>query len=215
MAMIPRMEAMGFKQQPQYLAEGGLVRGPGTGTSDSIPDEAEPGTFIMPADSTAAIGPSALEKMGTVPVRLSDGEFKLPPEQVMALGTAVLKMMKDVTHTPVNGMDGGQTDAEVSGAQGFNPADRMAQMPEQLYADGGTVEDERQRRLAQIPNGTNQPAPTPDGSQQNPLNNEVGRNVMNTLTALPGAGGLASRGGARSEERRGGEEFISRWWADD
>ena len=144
-AMIPRMEAMGFKQQPQrpqYLARGGMVRGPGTGTSDSIPDEAEPGTFIMPADSTEAIGPSALEKMGTVPVRLSDGEFKLPPEQVMAIGEAVLKLMKDATHAPVNGVDGGQTDAEVPEARGFAPgaAKRMAEMPEQLYADGGVVE---------------------------------------------------------------------------
>lgn len=163
-AMIPRMEAMGYKQQrPQYLAKGGLVRGPGTGTSDSIETEAEPGTFIMPADSTAEIGPSALEKMGTVPVRLSDGEFKLPPEQIMALGVAVLKLMKDATHTPVNGEDGGQTAAEVGegaaheraeaaaggvetdageGAQGFQPGarERMARMP--MYADGGMVEND-------------------------------------------------------------------------
>lgn len=139
MAMIPQMEAMGFKQKPQMLARGGMVRGPGTGTSDSITDEAEPGTYIMPADSTAAIGPSALEKMGTVPVRLSDGEFKIPPEKVMAIGEAVLKLMKDATHTPVNGEDGGQTDAEMGEARGFNPADRMAQMPEQMYADGGAV----------------------------------------------------------------------------
>lgn len=144
-AMIPRMEAMGFKQQqsqqPQYLARGGMVRGPGTGTSDSIPDEAEPGTFIMPADSTAAIGPSALAKMGTVPVRLSDGEFKVPPEQVMAIGEAVLKLMKDATHAPVNGVDGGQTDDEGAEARGFAPgaAERMAEMPEQLFADGGAV----------------------------------------------------------------------------
>lgn len=143
-AMIPQMEAMGYQKRPltpQMLARGGMVRGPGTGTSDSIPDEAEPGTFIMPADSTAAIGPDALEKLGTMPVRLSDGEFKIPPEQVMAIGEAVLKLMKDATHTPVNGEDGGQTDAEVDDdddARGFNPADRMAQMP-QMYADGGSV----------------------------------------------------------------------------
>ena len=53
-SMIPQMEAMGYKQQPQHLARGGVVRGPGTGTSDSIETEAEPGTFIMPADSTKA-----------------------------------------------------------------------------------------------------------------------------------------------------------------
>lgn len=160
MAMIPQMEAMGFKQKPQMLARGGMVRGPGTGTSDSIPDQAEPGTYIMPADSTAAIGPSALEKMGTVPVRLSDGEMKLPPEQVMAIGEAVLKLMKDATHTPVNGEDGGQTDEKVgegaghkqaeaaSGGteddaegMGFSPAQRMAQMPPAMYADGGMVDN--------------------------------------------------------------------------
>lgn len=143
-AMIPRMEAMGYKQQPQYLAKGGMVRGPGTGTSDSIPDEVEPGTYIMPADSTQAIGPNALEKMGKMPVRLSAGEYKLPPEQVMAIGEAVLKFMKDATHTPVNGEDGGQTDAEVAEARGFTPgaAERMAEMPEQLFADGGLIEND-------------------------------------------------------------------------
>ena len=163
MAMIPQMEAMGFKQKPQMLARGGMVRGPGTGTSDSIPDEAEPGTYIMPADSTAAIGPSALEKMGTVPVRLSDGEMKLPPEQVMAIGEAVLKLMKDATHTPVNGEDGGQTDAEVEGdddARGFNPADRMAQMPEQMYADGGMVDPNRPRSFGDAAAVANDPTTT-------------------------------------------------------
>lgn len=160
-AMIPQMEAMGYKQQPQYLARGGVVRGPGTGTSDSIETEAEPGTFIMPADSTKAIGASALEKLATVPVKLSNGEFEFPPEQVMAVGAAVLKLLKDTTHTPVNGEDGGQTEEEAGegaghemaeampGGQeddaeegmGYRPADRMAQMPPMMFADGGLVDN--------------------------------------------------------------------------
>lgn len=175
MAMIPKMEAMGFKQQPQMLARGGMVRGPGTGTSDSIPDEAEPGTYIMPADSTAAIGPSALEKMGTVPVRLSDGEFKMPPEQVMALGAAVLKLYKDATHTPVNGEDGGQTDAEVDDdddARGFNPADRMAQMP-QMYADGGMVDPNRPNSFGDAAAVTRDPGVTQVDSGYQPGNGTV------------------------------------------
>lgn len=175
MAMIPKMEAMGFKQQPQMLARGGMVRGPGTGTSDSIPDQAEPGTYIMPADSTAAIGPSALEKMGTVPVRLSDGEMKLPPEQVMAIGEAVLKLMKDATHTPVNGEDGGQTDAEVDdddGARGFNPADRMAQMP-QMYADGGMVDPNRPNSFGDAAAVTRDPGVTQVDSGYQPGNGTV------------------------------------------
>lgn len=177
-AMIPKMEAMGFQKRPltpQMLARGGMVRGPGTGTSDSIPDEAEPGTYIMPADSTAAIGPSALEKMGTVSVRLSDGEFKMPPEQVMAIGEAVLKLMKDATHTPVNGEDGGQTDAEVDdddGARGFNPADRMAQMP-QMFADGGMVDPNRPNSFGDAAAVTRDPGVTQVDSGYQPGNGTV------------------------------------------
>ncbi|CAN7452794.1 hypothetical protein LJR066_002849 [Acidovorax sp. LjRoot66] len=148
-AMIPQVEAMGYKQAsapaPQYFARGGVVRGPGTGTSDSIETEAEPGTFIMPADSTEAIGPSALEQMGTMPVRLSDGEYQMPPEQVMAIGEAVLKLMKDATHAPVNGMDGGQSDAELAEPAGFAPSaqEQLAAPPEQRFADGGLVDPTR------------------------------------------------------------------------
>lgn len=160
-SMIPQMEAMGYKQQPQYLARGGMVEGPGTGTSDSIETEAEPGTFIMPADSTKAIGANALEKLATVPVKLSNGEFEFPPEQVMALGAAMLKLLKDTTHTPVNGEDGGQADDETGegpghemaeampGGQeddaeegmGYSSAERMAQMPPMMFADGGLVDN--------------------------------------------------------------------------
>jgi hypothetical protein len=188
-AMIPQMEAMGYQQKPltpQMLASGGVVRGPGTGTSDSIATEAEPGTYIMPADSTAAIGPSALEKMGTVPVRLSDGEFKLPPEQVMAIGEAVLKLMKDATHTPVNGEDGGQTDAEVEddddkeGARGFNPADRMAQMPEQMFADGGMVDPNRQNNFGDAAAAARDPGVTQIGAGYQPANG-----TMSVVPAQP------------------------------
>lgn len=122
---------------------GGLIRGPGTGTSDSIETEKRPGTFIMPADSTQAITPEVLAKLGAteempegaelgeddqgeggkVPVRLSNGEFDLPPEQVQALGAAVLTAMRDATHTPV--------ESGKPAAKGF--------APNQFFANGGTV----------------------------------------------------------------------------
>ena len=61
--------------------------------------------------------------------------------------------------------------------------------------------DDRQRRgaadlLSQIPTDGQRAAPLPDGSQSNPLNNEIGRNALNTLSALPGVSGVASRAGA-------------------
>lgn len=114
---------------------GGLIRGPGSGTSDSIKTDKAPGTFIMPADSTQAIGPGALEGLGEkVPVSLSNGEFELPPEQVQALGEAVLTVMRNATHAP---HDGGAS------AHGF--------VPRQAFAGGGVVQDQENARAKRAP----------------------------------------------------------------
>ena len=72
-AMIPQMEAMGFKQNPQYLADGGKVNGPGTATSDSIK------------------------------ARLSKGEYVLPADTVQAVGVNTLDALRNATHTPIKG----------------------------------------------------------------------------------------------------------------
>ncbi len=146
---VPQL-ADGEKVKPRGFKGGGLILGPGTGTSDSIETEKRPGTFIMPADSTEVIGPAALGELGEpveleeegpkeegedeenegeeaegkkVPVRLSNGEFELPPEQVQALGEAVLTVLRDATHTPTG--SGNPT------GKGF--------APNQFFANGGTV----------------------------------------------------------------------------
>ena len=83
------------------LAAGGMVRGPGTGTSDDIQTEVPEGTYIMPADSTNAVGADTLKSLGkNVPVALSNGEFKIPPEQVHAIGVQALDQIKNATHKP-------------------------------------------------------------------------------------------------------------------
>ena len=134
------MKAFEARPKRQNYRDGGLVRGPGTGTSDEVPDEVPEGTFIMPTDSTQAIGEQALAGMGggargmgpvtgeaaKVPVNLSNGEFKLPPEQVHAVGVQALREMKDATHTPVN--------PKASGTK-----------PEMFFADGDLVTDEQKR----------------------------------------------------------------------
>lgn len=96
-------------------ANGGLITGPGTGTSDSIQDEVPEGSYILPADTTQAMGfgarrrpidgaPAAQPGFGAyrnkVPVNVSNGEFEVPPEQVQQLGAQVLDAVKAVTHTP-------------------------------------------------------------------------------------------------------------------
>lgn len=191
-AMQRREKAAGLKDGGTVggFKPGGIIRGPGTGTSDSIQTEKRPGTFIMPADSTQAIGPEALEEMGEVegredegedqeesgekvPVNLSNGEFELPPEQVQAIGQAVLTVLRDATHTPVG------ESKPVAG--GF--------APNQFFANGGTVQDdERLKRVAQIPTGSDVRAPASDGQDST----ELTRNVNNGLNALGGMGVVAS-----------------------
>ena len=46
----------GFQPANKKPTKGGPVRGPGTGTSDEVADTVADGTYIMPTDSTEAIG---------------------------------------------------------------------------------------------------------------------------------------------------------------
>lgn len=108
-------------------ADGGVIRGKGTGTSDDIKKQVPAGTYIMPTDSTQSIGAGNLDAMGRqpkgfVPVNVSNGEYQLPPEQVHAIGVQTLDSLKNNTHTPVQ-----------KKSQGFKP--------ENFFADGGDVDD--------------------------------------------------------------------------
>lgn len=135
----------GFKKgskPKQQLANGGRVRGPGTGTSDDIEAQVPAGSYIMPADSTEQIGEGALAGLGQGPVdvNLSNGEYGLPPEQVHAVGVQALDAMKNATHMPT-----GQP------SLGFKPGGGQQQTgePELFFADGGVVKDDLKKRLQQ------------------------------------------------------------------
>ena len=158
-------QALGFSPRPGHMAgksfaNGGMVRGHGSGTSDSVKDKVPAGSYIMPADSTQAIGPENLEglgfkpgakaapapaaeapgivfKPGGVPVNLSNGEFKLSPEQVHAIGVQVLEGLKAATHTPAV-----QQEREEPGEKDAPEPSRN----ELYFADGGLVDDEAKRR---------------------------------------------------------------------
>lgn len=136
-------------------ANGGMVRGPGTGTSDDIEDEVPVGSYILPADTTKAVGPQMLDGMQSkaatapaglrgaqVPVAVSNGEYELTPEQVHAVGVKTLDGMKNATHKPV-------------GMRGAEDPMRM------FFANGGAVNEEERARLA------NQTAMYVQGAQQN------------------------------------------------
>ena len=152
------MSALERRMKEQGLADGGLVRGPGTGISDDIEDEVPEGTFVMPADSTEAIGPEVMDQAGkAVPVNLSNGEAKLPPEALQAIGAQVMEAIKDVTHVPA-----------AQQARGF-PMGEMDDGEDRMnFADGGVVDDKRRPRtvadLARSPGygaGAGGPVSTP------------------------------------------------------
>lgn len=176
---------------------GGVVRGPGTGTSDDIKTKVPEGSYIMPADSTQKIGPEALAQMGSdVPVNLSNGEYLLPPEQVQAIGAQVLDEMRDATHTP----------AELQGrGLGFNPgqgeapvAERSQQEPPLFFADGGMVEDPRRRKMFFVDRqGTASPNLGPKNSRVISVGSDGTARVGN-LPAVQGAREIVPQGPARN-----------------
>src|SRR5574343_586413 len=66
---------------PQFK-DGGLIRGPGTGKSDSIDTQLPVGAFIIPAEVVKAYGADALQALvdshrNKVPAQVSNGEFEV------------------------------------------------------------------------------------------------------------------------------------------
>lgn len=118
--------------QPESEGQGlGLIRGPGSGTSDSIPAKIPRGSYVMPADSTAKIGADNLAQMGArglpgfngmprgkVDARVSNGEFGMPPEQVHAVGVQALDQLRDATHAPKLGLPGYKPKSRETEAKG-------------------------------------------------------------------------------------------------
>jgi len=104
--------------------EGGKIRGPGTGTSDSISAIKRPGTYILSADTVRAIGTKKLndfmEKAGIrpgqgetsdrggAPVRLSKGEYAMPPEVTSYFGEDFFNKLQQKYHRPVFSDEDGQ-----------------------------------------------------------------------------------------------------------
>ena len=116
----------GIGKQAQ-AEKGGKIKGKGTGTSDDIKKTVPSGSFIMPKDSTDAIGEENLARLGEpTEVNLSNGEYQLSPNEVHAVGVRALSGMKDQTHEPVD-----------QPTVGFGIGQR--DKPELFFANGGLV----------------------------------------------------------------------------
>lgn len=141
----------------------------------------QPRLGFRPRSKAAALAEAQNQAPDSIPAMVKPGEFVLPPDTVHAMGGAgALQAAVDATHTPAS--------EEAVVPRGFKP--------KVFFANGGAPED-------QIPTDGYPKAPAPDGSQSNPMNTEVGRNVSNLANAVPGALGgsasaLARTGGAIS-----------------
>lgn len=184
------------KQKPKNYANGGIVKGPGTGTSDSVPAMIPKGGYVMPADSTQALG----FKPGARLAQLSDGEAVLTPEQVqMAGGLQALDSARAATHTPVPDKNepgepkfffasGGREDERTApnsfgdaAAAAANPA--VTQVATGRPMQGASAAD-------QIPNSA--PPGWKGGAGERVTGNDFTRNVSNTMTALGPVAGAAA-----------------------
>ncbi|MBG0839021.1 hypothetical protein [Ectopseudomonas toyotomiensis] len=177
----------------KHAANGGLIEGPGTGTSDSIKKDVPAGTYILPADTTAQLGLGMPGRNGQgapaqeqprlgmpgkqVPVAVSSGEYEMPPQDVHALGALVLDQLKNATHQQ-KGF--GLTKAVMAAKKG-----QQADGPRQFFVDGGLVEDRERRGF-----GLN--LPTTTLAQQNaPRLGVPGNNAQAApAQAEPRAGGF-------------------------
>lgn len=171
------------------FANGGMIHGPGTGTSDDIEAEMPAGSYVMPADSTEQIGEEGLASMGSpADVNVSNGEYQLPPEQVHAVGVQALDQMKDATHTPV--------------AQGFNP--QVNRDGEQFFNQGGVTlgDEEAKRKAAQMQNQS-PIAPPPQSSSPAASTEQLNAERANRLGAQKEADTAM-----RSEQRKAGARAI-------
>lgn len=127
------IQQKGKSKQPDN-AKGGMIKGKGTGISDDIKKTVPSGSYIMPKDSTDAIGEENLERLGKpTDVNLSNGEFQLTPDQVHQVGVQALDQMKGQTHTQVNQPQVGY---------GIN------KKPELFFANGGVVDTDELKRRA-------------------------------------------------------------------
>lgn len=187
--------------QPKKFREGGHVRGPGSGTSDSIPAMLSDGEFVVPADTVRKVGVRRLQDLVDMTheptgktskaTHFADGgpasydDF----EQQMAAQRAASSQRAQASFRAMD--EEAKAAASAAAAMPSTPSPSMP--PANPPVTGGA---------SQIPTG-GLTAPPPDGSQNNWSNTETGRNLSNIASALPGSLGgaipaVAKTGGAIS-----------------
>ena len=195
-----------------YARDGRHIRGPGTETSDSIDAKLSDGEFVLPADTVRQVGAKKLrdlvnathEPSGNAPRRghFADGgmlgdERKRSSSFGDAAAVALNPAVAQVGAAPAPVASVGPAPAAVASIP--QPAQQPIPAGSNSFGDASAAA--RESAVAQIPTG-GQRAPAADGSQDRWANTELGRNVGNALSAMPGVAGalpaVVKTGGAIS-----------------
>lgn len=198
---------------------GGLVQGPGTATSDSVQAKLSDGEFVLPADTVRKVGVKNLRDLvkrthapsGQVrrPGRFADGgmpDDELRRQQnsfgdaAAAAGNADVQQLAPspaaAPASPSNIFPGNRLPAYTGGI-----SSGQVETTDPAPASAAQV-GQRENLINQIPTDSYPDGPKPDGSQNNPLNTETGRNLQAIANAAGGLGrtvpALAETGGAIS-----------------
>lgn len=196
----------------------GHVRGPGTATSDSIDAKLSDGEFVLPADTVRTVGAKTLrdlvtathEPSGKPPRRghfadggMPGGEERNRPssfgDAAAAAGNPGVTQL-GAAPAPMASPAPAPTPAPAADVANI-PQPAQMPLPAGANSFGDASAAARDSSVAQIPRG-DQRAPSADGSQDRWANTELGRNVTNSLAAMPGVAGalpaVVKTGGAIS-----------------
>lgn len=200
-----------FRRRMLALANGGHVRGPGSGTSDSIPARLSDGEFVLPTDTVRKVGVRRLQDLVDM-THTSSGKAPHPAKYADGglVGLTPFKRREDYASNALQAMEQQRAESEraaqsAMAQQRQADADAAAAVLPAKPAASVASSDPAPHRLssvAEIPMDGYRPAPKPDGSQDSWRNTEVGRNLTNAAAALPGVVGavpmVAKTGGAIS-----------------
>lgn len=222
----------GISKQAQ-AEKGGKIKGKGTGTSDDIKKTVLSGSFIMPKDSTDAIGEENLARLGEpTDVNLSNGEFQLTPDQVHSVGVQTLDAMKDQTHMPVNqpqlGFKPGQNKPELFFANGGLVPSAYPSADDIRRAQQNRVGGPQMRDVSGITRDVNRPLPSttlntssttspPSSSPANPAPTQGGgfgggiRNFVNNSKLVKGVGYLGAASSLFANAATPSEDYRERF----
>lgn len=204
--------------------EGGHVRGPGTGTSDSINAKLSDGEFVVPADTVRKVGARRLQDLvdmthkpsgkapkvdhyadgGMIrrPTRFDVESWTQQQDQQRTSNAQAVQAQAQATSDQAQAESDALARKQAAAASAQVASTTAATPTSPSPAATPSASQSLAQRVAQIPTG-GQTAPAADGSQNSFANTETGRNLSNIASALPGSLGgaipaVAKTGGAIS-----------------